>query len=70
MPKIDFLPRKVLAGAHEAGVHADCVAAGVEGCCSPCQTTINQVMDGFYGHLSTEDAAIAIIGDLLEEISS
>lgn len=68
MPKIDFLPKKVLARAHSIGIHNDCIAAGVEGCCDPCQHVINISMEHFYGHLSTEDVAIAIIGDLLREI--
>lgn len=67
MPEIDYLPKKVLHASNLMGVHADCIAAGAEGCCKPCELILMSVMDSFYGHLSTDEVAIAIIGDLLEE---
>lgn len=63
----DFLPKKVLRIAAKWGVHADCIAAGSDKCCIECQDDINMIMDHFYGDLSPDDAAIAIIGDLLED---
>lgn len=70
MPDMDFVPRKVLKLAQSRGVHNDCIAAGVDGCCTSCARILNRSMDSFYGHLDTNNAAAAILSDLLEEAIS
>lgn len=67
MPKPEYIPKKVLTVAHQRGIHNDCLVAGPEKSCDSCLSLLNQVMDSFYGHLSTEETKMAILSDLLED---
>lgn len=67
MPKPEYIPKKVLTLAHQRGLHNDCLVAGAEKSCSSCLSVLNRSMEHFYGSLSTEDAKVAILSDLLED---
>lgn len=58
-------PKKVLRKAAELGVHADCIAADIEGSCGVCAILLHSIYDFFYGHLeSSADFIAAVLDDL------
>jgi hypothetical protein len=61
-------PRRVLQRAFELGVHADCVAADIDGACEACVLVFNQAFHELYGHAKDAGEALQlIIDDVLED---
>lgn len=61
------IPKKVLAKAHQLGVHNDCIVSGKP--CAPCADNIFLSFDFFYGHYATEAELFgAIIDDFKKDL--
>lgn len=55
------IPSKVLAKAHQLGVHNDCIVS--EKPCLECSDNITLSFDFFYGHHTSEASLLAAIID-------
>lgn len=61
------IPKKVLAKAHQLGVHNDCIVSGKP--CTECAELIFLAFDFFYSHCETTAEVIgAIIDDFKNDL--